>query len=82
LDAATFLTEDAFLLFEESQNSVLHAGIRFGFRTVETDFVLIYAHDHVNNFVQFEVRDGLGLSVSFNLGDKITEVTVMATGTW
>eukprot|EP00058_Branchiostoma_floridae_P016174 XP_002601662.1 hypothetical protein BRAFLDRAFT_85745 [Branchiostoma floridae] len=80
LDAATFLTEDAFLLFEESQNSVLHAGIRFGFRTVETDFVLIYAHDHVNNFVQFEVRDGLGLSVRFNLGDKITEVTVMATG--
>ncbi|XP_078602889.1 axotactin-like isoform X1 [Branchiostoma floridae x Branchiostoma japonicum] len=80
LDAATFLTEDAFLLFEESQNSVLHAGIRFGFRTVETDFVLIYAHDHVNNFVQFEVRDGLGLSVRFNLGDKVTEVTVMATG--
>ncbi|XP_019619326.1 PREDICTED: contactin-associated protein-like 3B [Branchiostoma belcheri] len=80
LDSATFLREDAFLLFEESQNSVLYSGLRFGFRTFAPDAVLMYAHDHFNNFVQLEVRGGDTLTVSFNSLNEIKEFTVKVAG--
>ncbi|XP_078700655.1 axotactin-like isoform X2 [Branchiostoma floridae x Branchiostoma belcheri] len=80
LDSATFLMEDAFLLFEESQNSVLYSGLRFGFRTFVPDAVLMYAHDHFNNFVQLEVRGGDTLTVSFNSLNEIKEFTVKVAG--
>ncbi|KAI8495819.1 hypothetical protein Bbelb_262350 [Branchiostoma belcheri] len=80
LDSATFLRENAFLLFEESQNSVLYSGLRYGFRTFAPDAVLMYAHDHLNNFVQLEVRGGDTLTVSFNSLNEIKEFTVKVAG--
>ncbi|XP_046357050.2 contactin-associated protein-like 2 isoform X3 [Haliotis rufescens] len=80
-DSVTFsghAADDSFLFYNmTSHPEILMDTIILSFRTFQTDALLLYAHDHLNNFVQLKLTDGNTITITFNsykniISDSIT----------
>ena len=68
------------LHFLEPDLDVLGSEYYFSFRTTQKGALLLYVHDHYNNFIQMDVEDGETFHLSYNNGYKIEHATVKVTG--
>ncbi|ELT91728.1 hypothetical protein CAPTEDRAFT_224303 [Capitella teleta] len=87
-DSIQMRTEDSYLSYQLSDFShdPLFRDLVFSFRTTQARALLLYAHDHMNNFVQLEVKNREELVLTYNSLHEIKEVVVnapdIANGLW
>lgn len=81
-DAVTFSGETtSFLKFDMTQYSgMLDKTIVLSFRTLETEALLLYAHDHLSNFVQMELQQGNTVVFTYNSDNAIVRGSITAPG--
>lgn len=82
----TFLTRESFLkksyLAHTTDNErrilsqLMSENILLNLRTYDHNSLLLYANDHLNNFVQLHIQDGKSIVFMFNCGNKIHNITV------
>lgn len=59
---------------------LLSENILLNLRTYDHNSLLLYANDHLNNFVQLHIQDGKYIVFTFNSGSKIHNITVEYSG--
>ena len=76
-DAVTFLGNSvSYLHFKQPiESDLLDSNIIFNFRTFLRNTVLLYIHDHLNNFVEVELLNGQSVTAKFNRFNIILEQT-------
>jgi len=57
-------------------SNVLSENILLNLRTYDYNSLLLYANDHLNNFVQLHIQDGKYIVFLFNSDNKILNITV------
>jgi len=57
-------------------SKVLSENILLNLRTYDYNSLLLYANDHLNNFVQLHIQDGKYIVFLFNSDNKILNITV------
>lgn len=57
-------------------SKVLSENILLNLRTYDYNSLLLYANDHLNNFVQLHIQDGKYIVFLFNSDNKIINITV------
>ncbi|XP_066991342.1 axotactin isoform X2 [Anabrus simplex] len=55
---------------------LLNDNILINLRTYDENALVFYANDHLNNFVQLEIREGKNVVFLFNSGNEIINITV------
>ncbi|XP_023288585.1 uncharacterized protein LOC105702087 isoform X3 [Orussus abietinus] len=88
--ALTFTTPEAFLkknYFGNRQDeemlllkSVLVENILINLRTYDTQSLILYANDHLNNFAHLYISNGTNIVYLFNAGNEIRNITVKYPG--
>jgi len=61
-------------------SKVLSENILLNLRTYDDNSLLLYANDHLNNFIQLHIQDGKYIVLLFNSDNKILNITVEYTG--
>ncbi|XP_066589237.1 axotactin isoform X2 [Prorops nasuta] len=56
--------------------SMLRQNILINFRTYDTHSLILYANDHLNNFVHLYISNGTSIVYLFNDGNEIKNITV------
>lgn len=56
--------------------SMLLENILINLRTYDTHSLILYANDHLNNFVHLYVSNGTNIVYLFNAGNEIKNITV------
>ena len=81
-DAVTFSGEtSSYLTFDLSkQPSPLDQTIVLSFRTFQSDALLLYAYDHLSNFVQMELQQGDTILFTYNTYRTIVSGSLTAPG--
>lgn len=89
--ALTFTSPEAFLkknYFGSGDNeerlllkSMLLKNILINLRTYDTHSLILYANDHLNNFVHLYISNGTKIVYLFNAGNEIKNITVENPGT-
>lgn len=80
-DAISFLTSTDFLEFHKPGTLDLgQEEVVLSFRTFHQKGLLLYLYDHVNNFLQLEVRGQGVLGIVYNNGRKIVSQDINARG--
>lgn len=84
--ALTFTSPGAFLkknYFGSDDNeervllkSMLLENILINLRTYDTHSLILYANDHLNNFVHLYISNGTNIVYLFNAGNEIKNITV------
>ncbi|XP_046578022.1 LOW QUALITY PROTEIN: contactin-associated protein-like 2 [Haliotis rubra] len=81
--------DNSFLFYNmTSHPEILMDTIILSFRTFQSDALLLYAHDHLNNFVQLKLTGGNTITITFNsykniISDSITlKNEVLNDGQW
>ncbi|XP_069674286.1 axotactin isoform X2 [Periplaneta americana] len=82
----TFLTRESFIkknyLAGTSSNEkqvlshLMTENILLNLRTYDHNSLILYANDHLNNFVQLHIQDGNHVVFTFNVGNEIHNITV------
>ncbi|XP_050401820.2 axotactin isoform X2 [Patella vulgata] len=82
LDAVTFSGEETgYLRLDMTEYpQVLDQTIIFSFRTFQQDALLLYAHDHMNNFMQVELQQGTTITVSYNNFNQVIRENIKFDG--
>ncbi|XP_023715268.1 EGF and laminin G domain-containing protein isoform X5 [Cryptotermes secundus] len=90
IEGLTFLSRESFLkknyLARTADNErhimlqLLSENILLNLRTYDHSSLLLYANDHLNNFVQLHIQDGKYIVFTFNSGSKIHNITVEYSG--
>ncbi|XP_012223178.1 axotactin isoform X2 [Linepithema humile] len=85
--ALTFTSPEAFLkknYFGSDDNeerlqlkSMLQENILINLRTYDTHSLILYANDHLNNFVHLYISNGTNIVYLFNAGNEIKNITVV-----
>jgi hypothetical protein len=57
-------------------SQVLSENILLNLRTYDHNSLLLYANDHLNNFIQLHIQDGKYVVFVFNSDNKIHNITV------
>jgi hypothetical protein len=75
-------TEQSFLSYQLSDifQDPLFRDFALSFRTTQPHALLLYAHDHMNNFIQLEIRKREELVLTYNSMYEIKEVVVSVPG--
>ena len=82
-DSVEMSTENSYLSYELTDfdhDPLLH-DLVFSFRTTQPRALLLYAHDHMSNFVQLEIRERDQLVLTYNSLHDIKENVVNVPGT-
>lgn len=89
--ALTFTSPGAFLkknYFGSDDNeermllkSMLQENILINLRTYDTHSLILYANDHLNNFLHLYISNGTNIVYLFNAGNEIKNITVENPGT-
>ncbi len=66
------------LKFINFASNPLEETIVFSFRTDQTSAMLVYAHDHLYNFVQIHLSDDNQLSLTLNNNRTVHRCTIVA----
>ncbi|XP_022097030.1 neurexin-1a-like isoform X2 [Acanthaster planci] len=77
-DVVSFTSEDLFLEFEAENADILTSDMQLGFRTLQSNALILYARDNLNNFVQMELVDDSTFGFTFNAGRDVHRVVVNA----
>lgn len=82
VDSIEMRTTESFLayLLPDYMEDPLRSELVLSFRTSQPKALLLYAHDHLNNFIQLEVRSRDSLAVVYNSGADIKEAVVSLPG--
>lgn len=56
--------------------SMLLENILINLRTYDTHSLILYANDHLNNFVHLYISNGTNIVYLFNAGNEIKNITV------
>jgi hypothetical protein len=90
IEGLTFLSRESFLKKNYLAYTVdnerhvllqlLSENILLNLRTYDHDSLLLYANDHLNNFIQLHIQDGKYIVFTFNYGSKIHNITVEYSG--
>lgn len=90
--ALTFTSPEAFLkknYFGSDDNeeklqlkSMLQENILINLRTYDTHSLILYANDHLNNFVHLYISNGTNIVYLFNAGNEIKNITVVNPSMW
>lgn len=56
--------------------SMLQENILINLRTYDTHSLILYANDHLNNFVHLYISNGTNIVYLFNAGNEIKNITV------
>ncbi|XP_046397067.1 contactin-associated protein-like 2 isoform X2 [Ischnura elegans] len=64
-------TEDKSIL-----KSMFSENILLNLRTYNLDSLILYANDHMNNFIQLHIDDGIYIVFTFNYGNEIQSISV------
>lgn len=60
--------------------NLFNSSILVNIRTYDKDSVILYANDHVNNFVHLYISEGNTISFLFNYGNEIKNLSVACPG--
>ena len=82
LDAATFTGNPSSYLTVNlaRQKNPLDQTIVLSFRTFKPEALLFYAHDHLGNFVQMELQQGIRIVFTYNMQYQVVSGSVTANG--
>ena len=82
IDAVTFSGKtSSYLTFDLSkQPNPLDQTIVLSFRTFQTDTLLLYAYDHLSNFIQMELQQGDTILFTYNTYRTIVSGSITAPG--
>lgn len=61
---------------------MLVQNILINLRTYDTHSLILYANDHLNNFVHLYISNGTSIVYLFNAGNEIKNITVQHPGGW
>lgn len=61
--------------------SMFERNILINLRTYDTHSLILYANDHLNNFVHLYISNGTSIVYLFNAGNEIKNITVQHSGT-
>ncbi|XP_038056828.1 neurexin-4-like [Patiria miniata] len=75
-DVVSFTNKDVFLEFEPNNTDILTSDFQLGFRTLQSQALILYARDTRNNFIQMELVDDSAFVFTFNSGRDVHEVVV------
>lgn len=56
--------------------SMLHDRVLLNLRTYDSTALVLYANDHLNNFVHIHIFNGTQIVYMFNHGDEIHNITI------
>uniref|UniRef100_A0A914VCP8 Uncharacterized protein n=1 Tax=Plectus sambesii TaxID=2011161 RepID=A0A914VCP8_9BILA len=70
--------EKGFLRYQNFPNNPLSNTMVFSFRTDQSDAMLVYAHDEINNFVQVHLWEENKISLTLNNNQVIQRCTITA----
>lgn len=62
--------------------SMFERNILINLRTYDTHSLILYANDHLNNFVHLYISNGTSIVYLFNAGNEIKNITVQHSGTY
>jgi hypothetical protein len=79
-NSVKFVHSGLYLDYVESDVDVLGNDYYISFRTNQKTALLLYMHDHNNNFIQMDVEDGETFHFSYNSGYEIQHATVKVPG--
>ncbi|KAF4522760.1 hypothetical protein B566_EDAN012350 [Ephemera danica] len=81
-EGLTFKTDEAFVksVLLSSNATETQENLLLNVRTHQHRAILLYAHDHLNNFVQLHIENGDTVVFAFNSGDNIEVLRVQHKG--
>ncbi len=77
-DVVSFSDPTVHLDYTPSTTAILTSTLHLSFRTYQSDALIFYANDHLQNFVQLELMDSAILIFKYNSGRRIIEIMVDA----
>ena len=75
-DVVSFTNVDLFLEYEPNNTDILTSDLQLGFRTIQSEALIMYARDNMKNFMQMELLDGTSFVLTFSSGKDIHKVAV------
>ncbi|XP_071807958.1 axotactin-like [Asterias amurensis] len=78
-DVVSFMREDLFLEYEPDNTDILTSNLSLGFRTIQSQALILYATDYYNNFIQMELVNETTFVFQFNSGRDVYQVKVNST---
>ena len=73
------MREDLFLEYEPDSTDILTSNLSLGFRTIQSQALILYATDYYNNFIQMELVNETTFVFQFNSGRDVYQVKLNST---
>ena len=73
------MREDLFLEYEPDSTDILTSNLSLGFRTIQSQALILYATDYYNNFIQMELVNETTFVFQFNSGRVVYQVKLNST---
>ena len=82
VDGLTFLSQSSFIkkaqmdAADDPVRNILTSNIYANLRTYDSEALVVYANDNLNNFIQIHIEEGTNVIFTWNHGDTIRQLIV------